>query len=89
MNYVCKYIGKQQDPGRPAAPSDQPGQVQVDKPGGRWYYSGGDLARPRVELADLDPWDLRAQPGARVIQVPEAGAVFVVWWDRNPPENLM
>ena len=86
VNYVCKYIGKQQDPGRAEdrriAAQDQ-AQVQPDKPGGRWYYSGGDLARPRVELADLDPWEVRVRPGARVIEVPEAGAVFVIWWDRG------
>lgn len=85
VGYVCKYIGKQQDPGdscgRGSAGDEAP--VSPDKPGGRWYYSGGDLARPVVELADLDPWELRAQPGARVIEVPEAGAVFVVWWDRG------
>lgn len=51
---------------------------QGDKPGGRWYYSGGDLARPDVELADLD-WRLAAElPGAYSFQVPEAGALFVI-----------
>ena len=71
VSYVCKYIGKQQ----------APGEAGVDKPGGRWYCSGGELERPRVELADLDPWEVRERPGARVIEVPEAGAVFVLWWD--------
>lgn len=79
VSYVCKYIGKQQA-------SDGAG---VDKPGGRWYYSGGELERPRVELADLDPWEVRERPGARVIEVPEAGAVFVLWWDGpNPSPQL-
>lgn len=59
---------------------------QGDKPGGRWYYSGGDLARPEVELAPLDWRDLAEQPGARVFEVPEARAVFAVWWER--PEIL-
>ena len=74
VSYVCKYIGKQQAP-------DGTGP---DKPGGRWYYSGGELARPRVELADLDPWELWERPGARVLEVPQAGAVFVVCWERDP-----
>lgn len=79
VSYVCKYIGKQQAP-------DGAG---VDKPGGRWYYSGGELERPQVELADLDPWEVRERPGARVIEVPEAGAVFVLWWDGpQPPPQL-
>lgn len=50
---------------------------QGDKPGGRWYYSGGDLARPDVELADLDWRAVAGQPGSYSFQVPEAGAVFV------------
>lgn len=54
---------------------------QGDKPGGRWYYSGGDLARPVVELAPLDWRELAAQEGARVFHVPEAGAVFVSLWE--------
>ena len=74
VSYVCKYIGKQQAPHGAGA----------DKPGGRWYYSGGELARPRVELADLDPWELRERPGARVLEVPQAGAVFVVCWEDDP-----
>ena len=74
VSYVCKYIGKQQAPHGTGA----------DKPGGRWYYSGGELARPRVELADLDPWEIRERPGARVLEVPQAGAVFVVCWEDDP-----
>lgn len=50
---------------------------QGDKPGGRWFYSGGDLARPEVQLADLDWRDLFDQDGAYMFDVPEAGAVFV------------
>lgn len=50
---------------------------QGDKPGGRWFYSGGDLARPQVELENLD-WNVAAQqPGAYVFRIQEAGAVFV------------
>lgn len=54
---------------------------QGDKPGGRWYYSGGELLRPEVEFAPLDWRDLAAQPGARMWEVPEAGAVFVSLWE--------
>lgn len=54
---------------------------QGDKPGGRWYYSGGPLDRPAVELAPLDWRELAAQPGARLLEVPEAGAVFAILWE--------
>lgn len=50
--YVCKYIGKQMGPdGRP------------EKVGGRWYYSGGKLQRPSVELFDVDPADFEDVEG--------------------------
>lgn len=65
VSYVCKYIGKQQGGG--------PGE----KIGGRWYYSGGELAGPTVALADLDFRETAALPGAYVFEVPEAGAAFV------------
>lgn len=50
---------------------------QGDKPGGRWYYSGGDLRRPAEFLADLDYHELRAHPGAYEFSVPEAKRSFV------------
>ena len=49
---------------------------QGEKPGGRWYYSGGELARPEVTYADLDFYQVAAQEGAYVFQVWEAGAAF-------------
>lgn len=58
--YVCKYIRKQQEGGRI---------------GGRWYYSGGELRRPEVELLDLGVYDL-IEAGAYRFDVPEAGLVF-------------
>lgn len=67
VSYVCKYIGKQQEDGRPG-----------EKIGGRWYYSGGELARPEVTLADLDWREAARMPGAYTFQVPEAGALFVM-----------
>lgn len=51
---------------------------QGDKPGGRWYYSGGALGRPDVILADLDYRALQAEPGAYEFEVPEAGKSFVL-----------
>lgn len=41
VNYVCKYIGKE----------------NAGKIGGRWYYSGGDLKRPSVEWFDVNVRD--------------------------------
>lgn len=46
INYVCKYIGKQQIDG------------EAGKIGGRWYYSGGQLQRPAVTFCDIDVWDV-------------------------------
>ena len=67
VSYVCKYIGKQQEDGRPG-----------EKIGGRWYYSGGDLERPAVTLADLSFEETARQPGAYTFLVEEAGAAFVI-----------
>lgn len=39
---------------------------QGDKPAGRWYYSGGDLAEPEVTFADISPRDLEATYGDKV-----------------------
>lgn len=45
--YVCKYIGKQDG----------------ERPMGRWYYSGGPLARPVKLYADLDYQEAKAELG--------------------------
>lgn len=50
---------------------------QGDKPGGRWYYSGGKLEEPKVELCDLDFRDVWNMGGGYMFDVPEAGAVFL------------
>lgn len=63
VSYVCKYIRKQQ--------CDVGGKI-----GGRWYYSGGDLARPEVVLYDYDLQTAAEQPGSYRFDVPEAGLVF-------------
>ena len=54
---------------------------QGEKPGGRWYYSGGALQRPRVSFADLGPRDLEAlqqEGGVYRFDVPEAGLSFAL-----------
>lgn len=73
VSYVCKYIGKQQEDGKPG-----------EKIGGRWYYSGGDLERPDVTLADLDWREAAKQPGAYTFTVEEAGALFVMVRESPP-----
>ena len=54
---------------------------QGEKPGGRWYYSGGSLREPEFLLADLDWRTAAEQPGAYVFQVGEVGATFVRLWE--------
>lgn len=49
-----------------------------DKPGGRWYYSGGDLKRPEVELCNADIEELRRADGAYAFTIPEAGSEYVL-----------
>lgn len=54
--YVCKYIGKELD----AQPA-QGGKTQLtpaEKIGGRWYYSGGQLASPAVDYCEIAPAEL-------------------------------
>lgn len=52
---------------------------QGDKPGGRWYYSGGPLARPEVTYCDISMRDAMAQPGAYTFTVDAAGAAFCMY----------
>lgn len=58
---------------------------QGEKPGGRWYYSGGAVGHPEVQLVELDWRELAAEPGAYTFSVPEAAAQFVIW--REPPKK--
>lgn len=54
---------------------------QGEKPGGRWYYSGGALQRPQVSFTDLGPRDLEAleqEGGVYRFDVPEAGLSFAL-----------
>lgn len=49
---------------------------QGEKPGGRWYYSGGDLRRPEVTYCDIPLRDAMEQPGAYCFTVGAARAAF-------------
>ena len=54
---------------------------QGDKPGGRWYYSGGALQRPQVSFTELGPRDLEeleTEGGVYRFDVPEAGLSFAL-----------
>lgn len=84
VGYVCKYIGKDMPLNNSGAKAPFPdGPVPSGKIGGRWYYSGGDLDRPEVELAPLDWRELAGQPGAYQFTVEEAGACFVILRERG------
>ena len=48
------------------------------KIGGRWYYSGGALAEPRVDFADMDLRELEAAGGC-CFDLPEAGLNMCIW----------
>lgn len=74
VSYVCKYIGKSM------------GGKTPEKIGGRWYYSGGDLAGPEILYQDIEWRDLAAVPGAYQFEVPEMGAAFVLY--RAAPDFL-
>lgn len=52
---------------------------QGDKPGGRWYYSGGALARPEVELVDISVDNVAAMPGSYTFCVREARLGMAIW----------
>lgn len=65
VSYVCKYIGKQQDGG------------EVEKIGGRWYYSGGDLGHPETGYTWCSIRDVETAEGAYRFDIPAAGLSFV------------
>lgn len=67
VSYVCKYIGKDMDT-----------EGSPEKIGGRWYYSGGDLAGPEVEYVNIDWWDIVEEDGVYQFTVEEAGAAFAI-----------
>lgn len=51
---------------------------QGDKPAGRWYYSGGDLAEPEVTYADIGPRDLWEEYGNKVWNTYVPGRLIAV-----------
>lgn len=67
VSYVCKYIGK-----------DMGGGGSSGKVGGRWYYSGGQMAEPVVEYSDIEWRELVAEEGAYSFTVEEAGCAFAI-----------
>lgn len=64
---------------------------QGEKPGGRWYYSGGALCRPEISYTDVGPRDLEAlanqgpEDGLYRFDVPEAGLSFAMLRARPRP----
>lgn len=50
---------------------------QGEKPGGRWYYSGGELARPEVVRFNAD-FDC-IPPGAYSFTIEETNTTFWLW----------
>lgn len=85
VGYVCKYIGK--DMNNHSLNNSPDGLEPSGKIGGRWYYSGGDLKSPDVVYAPLDWRELAERPGAYVIEIPEAGAVFVKLREKGGMED--
>ena len=83
VSYVCKYIGK----GMEASPNGDEAAAegadsspnatrQPAKVGGRWYYSGGALAKPETRYVDLDLREAMEEPGAYRFDLPRAGLSF-------------
>lgn len=71
--YVCKYVRKQTEGG---------------KIGGRWYYSGGALRLPEVELVDYGlPELLSSGADCYQFEVPEAGLFFGLLRDFSKAEK--
>ena len=50
---------------------------QGEKPGGRWYYSGGKLNAPRVEYAEITASELSENAGVHAFHVPCATVAMV------------
>jgi len=72
VGYVTKYIRKQTE------------GPEARKVGGRWYYSGGALRKPEVELVQLDTrWMQENCPDAHFFDVPEVGATFGIYRGRR------
>ena len=62
VGYVCKYVGKQE------------GQ----RPLGRWYFSGGALAKPEKIVACLDYRQLKEDYQGQAVELPLPGQNMLV-----------
>lgn len=62
VGYVCKYVGKQDG----------------ERPLGRWYYSGGQLAKPAKTYAALDYRALAAENAANAVEFEIPGSKLLV-----------
>lgn len=76
VGYVAKYIGKGMDV---QDMQDTPDAPISGKIGGRWYYSGGELAEPVRVLADAAADDIRKLPGVYEFEVEDAHKGFILW----------
>lgn len=71
VGYCCKYIGKQQ------------GQ----RPLGRWYYSGGALAKPEKDYMTLDYRSLAEQFGGEAVELEIPGTKLLVIHTKQEAQN--
>ena len=60
--YICKYVGKQAG----------------ERPMGRWYYSGGPLAKPEKTYTVLDYRELRTEHEADAVEFDIPGSKMLV-----------
>ena len=51
---------------------------QTEKIGGRWYYSGGKLGRPEIELVDVDFYQLKDNSRAYTFVIEAANVAFAM-----------
>ena len=58
-----------------------------EKVGGRWYYSGGDLKRPRVEFADVTYNEVIGTEGAFSFVIDALGASVIRWTEKGGDVN--
>ncbi len=59
---------------------------QGEKPGGRWYYSGGDLKEPVYKFVDMFRDDLPAD--AYTFRVDDAGMAMAKWTEGGDDDAL-
>lgn len=61
---------------------------QVEKIGGRWYYSGGKLGRPEVELVNVNYYEVCENPAAYTFVVEAANVAFALLKStKEPPQE--